>query len=67
MAKGLGGGFPFAGILGTAELYETFGPGTHGTTYGGNPLGVAVAQTVIDIIFQEYFPRRSTRKIRISH
>lgn len=55
MAKGLGGGFPIAGILGTAELYETFGPGTHGTTFGGNPLGVAVAQTVIDIVFQQSF------------
>lgn len=55
MAKGLGGGFPIAGILGTAELYETFGPGSHGTTFGGNPLGVAVAQTVIDTVFQQSF------------
>ena len=55
MAKGLGGGFPIGGILGTAELYETFGPGSHGTTYGGNPLGVAVAQTVIDHVFDSAF------------
>lgn len=55
MAKGLGGGFPIGGILATAELYETFGPGSHGTTYGGNPLGVAVAQKVIDIVFEESF------------
>ena len=55
MAKGLGGGFPIAGILATAELYDTFGPGSHGTTFGGNPLGVAVAQTVIDIVFQQSF------------
>lgn len=55
MAKGLGGGFPIGGILGTAELYESFGPGTHGTTYGGNPLAVAVAQTVIDTVFNEEF------------
>ncbi|TSI03085.1 acetylornithine transaminase [Lysinibacillus sp. BW-2-10] len=55
MAKGLGGGFPIAGILATSELYETFGPGSHGTTFGGNPLGVAVAQTVIDLVFQQTF------------
>ncbi|HWK23785.1 MAG TPA: acetylornithine transaminase [Ureibacillus sp.] len=55
MAKGLGGGFPIGGILGTAELYETFGPGSHGTTYGGNPLAVAVAQTVIDHVFKSSF------------
>ncbi|MEL3962016.1 acetylornithine transaminase [Lysinibacillus endophyticus] len=55
MAKGLGGGFPIAGILATSELYDTFGPGSHGTTFGGNPLGVAVAQTVIDIVFQQSF------------
>ncbi|RKJ18322.1 aminotransferase class III-fold pyridoxal phosphate-dependent enzyme, partial [Butyricicoccus sp. 1XD8-22] len=40
MAKGLGGGFPIAGVLGTSEIYDTFSPGSHGTTYGGNPLAV---------------------------
>ncbi|MCM3387447.1 acetylornithine transaminase [Ureibacillus chungkukjangi] len=55
MAKGLGGGFPIGGILATAELYETFGPGSHGTTYGGNPLAVSVAQTVLDHVFNESF------------
>lgn len=55
MAKGLGGGFPFAGVLGTSEIYDTFSPGSHGTTYGGNPLAVAVSQTVIDIVFQDDF------------
>ncbi|MEO4051914.1 acetylornithine transaminase [Solibacillus sp. CAU 1738] len=55
MAKGLGGGFPIGGILGTAELFETFNAGTHGTTFGGNPLAVSVAQTVIEHIFNEEF------------
>ena len=55
MAKGLGGGFPIGGILGTEELFDTFSAGTHGTTFGGNPLGVAVAQTVIDQVFDESF------------
>ena len=55
MAKGLGGGFPIGGILGVAELFDTFSAGTHGTTFGGNPLAVAVAQSVIDTIFDEKF------------
>ena len=55
MAKGLGGGFPIGGILGTEKLFNTFNAGTHGTTFGGNPLGVAVAQTVIDQIFNDAF------------
>nr|WP_106780444.1 acetylornithine transaminase [Lysinibacillus timonensis] len=55
LAKGLGGGFPFAAVLGTSDIYETFSPGSHGTTFGGNPLGVAVSQKVIDIVFQKDF------------
>ena len=55
MAKGLGGGFPIGGILGVAELFDTFNAGTHGTTFGGNPLAVAVAQTVVDTIFEPTF------------
>lgn len=55
LAKGLGGGFPIGAMLGSSVLYESFGPGTHGTTFGGNPLAVAVAQTVIDIAFQDEF------------
>lgn len=55
MAKGLGSGFPIGGILAVEELFHTFSPGTHGTTFGGNPLGVAVAQATIDIIFDDAF------------
>ena len=62
MAKGLGGGFPIGGILGTAELFDTFNAGTHGTTFGGNPLAVAVAQTVIDQIFDEAFLNKVNAK-----
>lgn len=62
MAKGLGGGFPIGGILGTKELFDTFGPGSHGTTFGGNPLGVAVAQKVIDIVFQDEFLAEVNKK-----
>ena len=55
LAKGLGGGFPIGAMLGTADLFESFGPGSHGTTFGGNPLAVAVAQTVVDHVFDEEF------------
>ncbi|MFF2753457.1 acetylornithine transaminase [Psychrobacillus sp. NPDC058041] len=55
LAKGLGGGFPIGAMLGTSELHDTFGPGTHGTTFGGNPLAVAVAQTVLDNVFTTEF------------
>ncbi|SES03973.1 acetylornithine transaminase [Psychrobacillus sp. OK032] len=55
LAKGLGGGFPIGSMLGTSALYDTFSPGTHGTTFGGNPLAVAVAQTVLDNVFTTEF------------
>ncbi|QDP99791.1 acetylornithine transaminase [Lysinibacillus fusiformis] len=55
LAKGLGGGFPIGGMLGTAELYDAFGPGTHGTTFGGNPLAMSVAETVLDHVFATAF------------
>ena len=49
-AKGLGGGFPVGAILTTTEIAKSFGVGTHGTTYGGNPLASAVAKKVIEIV-----------------
>lgn len=55
LAKGLGGGFPIGALLAKKELYDTFGPGSHGTTFGGNPLAVSVAQTVIDHVFEPQF------------
>jgi len=55
LAKGLGGGFPIGAMLGTKALADSFGPGTHGTTFGGNPLAIAVGQAVIDIVFEDEF------------
>ncbi|GIZ13249.1 aspartate aminotransferase family protein [Pseudomonas sp. NCCP-436] len=49
-AKSLGGGFPIAAMLTTAALASHFTPGTHGTTYGGNPLACAVGEAVLDIV-----------------
>ena len=49
-AKSLGGGFPIGAMLTTTELAKHLAVGTHGTTYGGNPLACAVAEAVLDIV-----------------
>jgi succinylornithine aminotransferase len=49
-AKSLGGGFPIGAMLTTSELAKHLAVGTHGTTYGGNPLACAVAEAVIDTV-----------------
>lgn len=49
-AKALGGGFPVSAMLTSNEIASTMAPGVHGTTYGGNPLACAVAETALDII-----------------
>ncbi|MBB4826143.1 acetylornithine aminotransferase [Sporosarcina luteola] len=55
LAKGLGGGFPIGAMAGTSDLAAAFSPGTHGTTFGGNPLAVCVAQAVVQHIFNPLF------------
>ncbi|KIL52830.1 acetylornithine transaminase [Jeotgalibacillus campisalis] len=55
LAKGLGNGFPIGAMLGSAKLFDSFGPGTHGTTFGGNPLAVSVAQKVTELAFDPSF------------
>jgi acetylornithine/N-succinyldiaminopimelate aminotransferase len=52
-AKSLGGGFPIAAMLTTSAIAAHFAVGTHGSTYGGNPLGCAVAERVLDIVNTE--------------
>ena len=49
-AKGLGGGFPIGAMLTTEEIASSFGVGSHGSTYGGSPLGTAVAGKVIELV-----------------
>ena len=49
-AKALGGGFPVSAMLTTKEIASAFQPGSHGSTYGGNPLACAVAGAAFDII-----------------
>lgn len=49
-AKAMGGGFPIGAMLTTSKIAASFMPGTHGSTYGGNPLGCAVSNAVFDTI-----------------
>lgn len=49
-AKALGGGFPVSAMLTSNKIASVMAPGVHGTTYGGNPLACAVAETALDII-----------------
>ncbi|MDR3282073.1 MAG: acetylornithine transaminase [Candidatus Methanoplasma sp.] len=53
MAKGLGGGTPIGAVVSTAEISDVMTPGTHGTTFGGNPLVCAAGCAVIDAIREE--------------
>jgi len=55
VAKGVGGGFPFGACLTTEETGVVMQPGSHGSTYGGNPLAMAVGNVVWDIISDEAF------------
>src|SRR5208282_4018681 len=48
-AKGIGGGFPLGAVLATAEAAKGMGVGSHGTTYGGNPLAMACGNAVLDV------------------
>jgi acetylornithine/N-succinyldiaminopimelate aminotransferase len=54
-AKGLGGGFPVSACLTTEAVGEAMTPGTHGSTFGGNPLAMAVGNAVLDIVLAPGF------------
>ncbi len=55
IAKGLGGGFPVAACLATAPAAVGITAGTHGSTFGGNPLAMAVANAVLDVMLEDGF------------
>lgn len=55
VAKGVGGGFPFGACLAREDMAQYMVPGTHGSTYGGNPMAMAAGKAVFDIISQDAF------------
>jgi 4-aminobutyrate aminotransferase len=60
MAKGLAGGLPLAAVTGKADIMDAANPGGLGGTYGGNPLGIAAAHAVMDVIEEENLSERAT-------
>ena len=55
IAKGIGGGFPIGAVLMTKKVSKAMVPGTHGSTFGGNPLAMSVGNAVMDEIFKKSF------------
>ncbi len=55
VAKGIGGGFPLGACLATEEAAKGMVAGTHGSTYGGNPLAMAAGEAILDVILEDGF------------
>jgi len=55
IAKGIGGGFPLGACLAREEVAIAMVPGTHGSTYGGNPLAMAMGNAVLDVVLEDGF------------
>ena len=55
IAKGLGGGFPIGAVLMTKKVANAMTPGSHGSTFGGNPLAMKIGSTVMDIVTKKSF------------
>jgi acetylornithine/N-succinyldiaminopimelate aminotransferase len=62
VAKGIGGGFPLGAVLATENAAFGMGAGTHGSTYGGNPLACAVGSKVMQIVANDVFLAEVSRK-----
>jgi ornithine--oxo-acid transaminase len=61
VGKALGGGcIPVSGMLGSAEIMSVFQPGTHGSTFGGNPLACAIGKAALEVIVEEDLPRKAS-------
>jgi acetylornithine/N-succinyldiaminopimelate aminotransferase len=58
IAKGIGGGFPLGACLATERAAKGMNPGTHGTTFGGNPLAMAAGNAVLDVMLAPGFLER---------
>ena len=60
-AKGIGGGFPLGAVLAKEQFAKALKPGTHGTTFGGNPLACAAGNAVLDVMLEPGFLERVRR------
>jgi len=62
IAKGIGGGFPLGACLVTKKVSIGMTPGTHGSTFGGNPLAMAVGNAVLDVLLEKNFLNNVKKK-----
>ena len=67
IAKGIGGGFPIGACLVTKKVSVGMTPGTHGSTFGGNPLAMAVGNAVLDVLFEKNFLENVKKKGEYFH
>ena len=67
VAKGIGGGYPLGGVMATAEAAKGMTVGTHGTTFGGNPLGMAVGNAAVDLLLSPGFLEHVNRIANYLH
>ena len=65
LAKGLGGGLPIGAVLMTAKVAEHMGPGTHGSTFGGNPVVCAGANVVVDRMDNGFLANVNERAVQL--
>ena len=62
IAKGIGGGFPLGACLVSKKVSVGMTPGTHGSTFGGNPLAMSVGNAVLDVVLEKDFLKRVREK-----
>ena len=67
IAKGLGGGYPIGAVLMTNKLAKALHPGSHGSTFGGQPLQMSVANAVLDLILSKGFLKNVRKTSKYFH
>lgn len=64
LGKGLGAGFPISACLATAKVGKAMKAGSHGSTFGGNPLAVAIGHTVLDLLLEDNFLKNVNKQAK---
>ena len=67
IAKGIGGGFPIGAVLMTKKVASGMKPGSHGSTFGGNPLAMSVGNAVLDVILKKGFLKKVQKISKYFH